>query len=32
MRGALRMLAPVLIQGGSNAVYQARLPYDIELR
>jgi protease IV len=32
MRGALRMLAPALLRSGGAASYQARLPYDIEIR
>ena len=30
MRAAVRMIAPLLLAGGSG--FQARLPYDIELR
>jgi protease-4 len=33
LRAALRMLAPVLLRGGAaGGIYQARLPYDIEIR
>jgi protease IV len=32
MRAALRLLAPTLLGGGTGSAFQARLPYDLEMR